>query len=79
MPLFRQLNSAQSGFLGLIANSSVCEGKAVELEAVLELQINEFSAFVNVKADYRQNMLGASLCILKGRSLNALLLQSGRA
>lgn len=51
----------------------------MELEAVLELQINEFSAFVNVKADCRQNMLGASLCILKGRSLNALLLQSGRA
>lgn len=54
-------------------------GKAGELEAALELQINEFSAFVNVKGDYRQNTLGTSLGILQGRSLNALLLHSGRA
>lgn len=57
--------------------------KAGELEAVLELQIIEFSAFVNVKGDCRQNVLGTilrqklkcpSASIRKGISLLAALL-----
>lgn len=77
MPLFRQLWFLLSLALGLIGNVSG-GARAGNLEAVLELQISKFSAFINVKGDCRQNMLETFLFILQGWSLNALLLPSGR-
>ena len=64
MPLLRQCGSAQSGPLGWIANGSVCKGERWGARGSLELQIREFPAFISVKVDHGQNMLGP----LQGRS-----------
>lgn len=75
MPLLRQLWFLLILALGLIGNSSG-RASAGNQEAVFELQINKFSAFINVKGDYRQKMLETFLFIVQGISLLPALLLS---